>query len=117
MTADSSTASSSAPGIPAGLPPSSRVETLTTTDGASYSLLLAPRGDDDGPEAVDALRRWVAEQPANRPRHRIELPILLRLYNVDLVWSPSRSAAIAAVNRFGSIREAVSYTHLRAHET
>ncbi len=115
MNADSSLRSSPASGIPAGLSSASRVETLSTAAGVSHALLLVPRGDETIPEAIEALRCWVAEQPADRPRHRIELPVLLRLYNVDLVWSPSRSAAIAADDRFGSIREAITdFTSLEA---
>jgi hypothetical protein len=118
MNADSSLPSSPAPGIPAGLHPSSRVETLCMAAGGSHTLLLVPRADETGPEAIETLRRWVADLPADRPRHRIELPILLRLYNVDLVWSPARSAAIAGDDRFGSIREAVTdFTSLEAELT
>lgn len=115
MNADPSPPPTPAPGIPAGLPPSTHIETLSIAAGVSHTLLLVPRADDSSPEAIDTLRRWVAEQTADRPRHRIELPILLRLYNVDIAWSPSRSAALAADDRFGSIREAVSdFTRLEA---
>ncbi len=118
MTADSSPDSTPAPGIPAGVPATSRVEMLPTAAGSSHALLLVPRTGDESPDAAEVLHRWVAETPVSRPRHRIELPILLRLYNVDLVWSPSRSAAFASEERCASIREALTdFTNLEAELT
>ena len=118
MTADSLPTPVPAPGIPAGVPAASRVDMLATAAGPPHPLLLAPRTGDESPEAAEALRRWVAEAPAGRPRHRIELPILLRLYNVDLVLSPSRSAAFASEERFEPLREAITdFTNLEAELT
>lgn len=109
--ADASSAASS----PAALPAARRVETLALGPGLTHTLLLIPHTAGESPEVLAAARHWVAEAPPIRSRSPIDLPVLLRLYNVELCWSPERSAAIATEERFESVRSAVSdFTRLEA---
>lgn len=118
MTAPSSSASPLATSLPVGLPEGSLIETLPASGGGDHALLLAPRIDDSSPDVLETVRRWVADTAVSHSRAAVELPVLLRLYNVDLVWSPGHSAAIATPERFGSIRDAVAdFTSLEAELT
>jgi hypothetical protein len=108
MNASSLAAPPSSPTLSAGLPASSRVETLSPAAGIQHSLLLIPHSAAESPEVLEAARRWVAEAGPGRGRAPNGLPVLLRLYNVELCWSPDRSAAIATEERFDSIRDAIA---------
>lgn len=103
------------PSLPAGLPAGSRIESLTSVEAGGHALLLVPRSDESAPDLLEAVRGWVADAPPSRPRDAVQLPVILRLYNVELFWSPRRSAAIATDERCASIREAVAdFTNLEA---
>jgi hypothetical protein len=115
MNADSTVAPLATPVLPEGVPAGSRVELLPSADGGSHALLLVPAGTGESPDVVEAARCWVAESVAADSRGPIAFPVLLRLYNVELAWSPTRSAAIAVEERFATIRDAVvDFTNLEA---
>lgn len=98
--------------LPQGLPQGSRIEHLALQSSASCELLLIPLTDDDaeGPLVggdLDRARTWVREAAAGNERPPLELPVQLRLYGVDVIWSPSKVAAVAAAERFAIVRDAI----------
>lgn len=104
MNADTPAPGSPPPSLPSGLPSGSHIERLPRSH---QPLLLVPKPADDASDAVSTATQWVAEASALSCRDAVALPVLLRLYNVDLVWSPERAAAVAAEERFAGIQDAV----------